>query len=86
LSEQPDFEVVSEAGDGTTVLRLVEELCPDVLVLDLIMPGLSGLAVLEELQLAGVPLPTTPPAGGACVRLSGAANPITTTRIQRNKR
>ncbi len=50
LSQQPDFEVVGEAGDGTAALRLVEELCPDVLVLDLIMPGLNGLGVLEQVQ------------------------------------
>jgi two-component system response regulator DegU len=52
LSEQPDFEVVGEAGDGDTTLRLVEELQPDVLVLDLVMPGLSGLEVLEQMPQA----------------------------------
>jgi two-component system response regulator NreC len=47
LSEQPDFTVVGEAGDGATALRLVEELQPDVLLLDLAMPGLSGLEILD---------------------------------------
>jgi DNA-binding NarL/FixJ family response regulator len=50
LSEQPDFTVVGEAGDGAATLRLVEKLKPDVLVLDLVMPGLSGLEILEALR------------------------------------
>jgi DNA-binding NarL/FixJ family response regulator len=50
LNEQPNFTVVGEAGDGTTTLRLVEELQPDVLLLDLVMPGLSGLEILETLR------------------------------------
>jgi DNA-binding NarL/FixJ family response regulator len=50
LSEQPDFTVVGEAGDGATTLRLVEELQPDVLLLDLVMPGLSGLEILEAVR------------------------------------
>jgi two-component system, NarL family, response regulator NreC len=52
LSQQPDFEVVGAAGDGAAALRLVEELRPDVLVLDMVMPGLSGLEVLERMQQA----------------------------------
>ena len=52
LSQQPDFEVVGETGEGDTTLRLIEELHPDVLVLDLVMPGRSGLDVLEQLQQA----------------------------------
>lgn len=50
LSEQADFTVVGEAGDGATTLRLVEELQPDVLLLDLVMPGVSGLEILEALR------------------------------------
>lgn len=52
LSQQPDFDVVGEAGDGLTALRLVEELRPDALVLDMVMPGLSGLEVLERIPQA----------------------------------
>jgi DNA-binding NarL/FixJ family response regulator len=41
-------EVVGEAGDGQEALKLIEELEPDVVLLDLTMPGLSGFEVLKE--------------------------------------
>lgn len=41
-------EVVGEAGDGQEALALIEELDPDVVLLDLTMPGLSGFEVLKE--------------------------------------
>lgn len=50
LRELPDIDVVGEAGDGDEALRLADELRPDVLLLDLVMPGLSGIDVLERLQ------------------------------------
>ena len=50
LSIEPDFEVVGEANNGTEVLDLVRELQPDILLLDLRMPGLDGLAVLQRIQ------------------------------------
>ncbi len=50
------IEVVGEAGDGTEALHLVEELAPDVLVLDMEMPGLKGVEVAEQLQAAGSPV------------------------------
>jgi two-component system response regulator NreC len=43
---EPDFCVVGEAADGLEAIRLVERMKPDVLVLDLMMPGLSGLELL----------------------------------------
>jgi DNA-binding NarL/FixJ family response regulator len=46
LAGEPDFAIVAETGDGLEVVRLAERLQPDVLVLDLMMPGLSGLDVL----------------------------------------
>ena len=52
LASTPDFEVVGEAGDGAEALDLAASLEPDVLVLDLTMPGLSGLAVAERLHAA----------------------------------
>jgi DNA-binding NarL/FixJ family response regulator len=52
LSLEDDLEVVGEAGDGREVLERVQELEPDVLLLDLRMPNLDGLAALQALQQA----------------------------------
>ena len=46
LMLEDDFEVVGEAGDGREVLDKVQELDPDVLLLDLRMPNLDGLSTL----------------------------------------
>lgn len=50
LAEQPDFSVVGEAGDGIEAVRLTEQLRPDVLVTDLLMPALSGIEVVNQLR------------------------------------
>jgi DNA-binding NarL/FixJ family response regulator len=46
---QPGFAVVGEAGDGLEALKVVKDLKPDVLLLDLAMPRMNGLDVLREL-------------------------------------
>jgi two-component system, NarL family, response regulator NreC len=46
LEAEPDLAIAAETGDGLETVRLVERLQPDVLVLDLVMPGLGGLDVL----------------------------------------
>ena len=48
LEAEQDFHLVGEAGDGLEAVQLVERLRPDVLVLDLMMPGLSGLEVTRQ--------------------------------------
>ena len=48
LEVQPDFEVIGEANDGIKVASLAERLKPDVLVLDLVMPGLGGFDVTRR--------------------------------------
>lgn len=53
LSLCPDMEVAGFARDGVEVLRQVEDLHPDVLLLDIIMPRMDGLEVLEKLHAAG---------------------------------
>ncbi len=50
LEAEPDFSVVGETGDGLEAAQLVERLQPDVLVLDLMMPGLNGLAVTRQVN------------------------------------
>ena len=47
---EEDFEIVGEASDGREVLERVQELDPDVLLLDLRMPNLDGLSALQALQ------------------------------------
>ena len=48
LSEE--IEVVAEAADGAEAIRMIPEVEPDVVLLDMRMPGLSGLDVLRELS------------------------------------
>jgi len=50
LTLEEDFEVIGEAADGCEVLDRVQELDPDVLLLDLRMPNLDGLSALQTLQ------------------------------------
>jgi DNA-binding NarL/FixJ family response regulator len=50
---EDDFEVVGEAKDGNEVLEIMREKEPDVLLLDLRMPGLDGLSVLQSLKNSG---------------------------------
>jgi DNA-binding NarL/FixJ family response regulator len=49
LRELPDVDVVGEGADGESAIRLAQELIPDVLFLDLVMPGMSGLVALERI-------------------------------------
>ena len=46
--EKENIEVLGEASDGLEAIRLIQELHPEIAVLDLDMPGLDGLAVLRE--------------------------------------
>ncbi|GAB4545101.1 MAG: response regulator transcription factor [Anaerolineae bacterium] len=50
LNAVPDFEVVGEAADGYQVLALVDDLQPDVVVLDINMPGPDGIEVTRRLK------------------------------------
>ena len=50
LSNYPDFDIIGEAADGTAALTLVSQLAPDVTLLDIRMPGESGLEVLRQIR------------------------------------
>jgi DNA-binding NarL/FixJ family response regulator len=50
LEKEPGFSVVGETADGLQVASLVEQAEPDILVLDLLMPGLGGLDVIREVS------------------------------------
>jgi DNA-binding NarL/FixJ family response regulator len=51
----PRFEVVGEAGDGAEAVAAGERLRPDVILMDLRMPGTDGVAAIKELAKRGVP-------------------------------
>jgi DNA-binding NarL/FixJ family response regulator len=53
LGREPDLAVVGEAATGTEAVRLVEELDPDLVVMDLAMPELGGLAATRRLTERG---------------------------------
>jgi DNA-binding NarL/FixJ family response regulator len=50
LAESPDIEIVGEADAGAKVLPLVGQTGPDIVLLDVRMPGMDGLTVLEKLR------------------------------------
>ena len=50
FEEQPDIEVIGKAYNGRDCLLLLDELEPDVLILDIIMPHIDGLAVLQSIK------------------------------------
>jgi two-component system response regulator NreC len=50
LEAESDVKVVGEATDGLETLQLVEKLKPNVLIVDMMMPGLNGLEVLRQLK------------------------------------
>ncbi|WP_349259563.1 response regulator transcription factor [Actinospica sp.] len=54
LELEPDLEVVGEASDGAEAAALTAELLPDVVLLDLVMPGVDGLSALETLAEQGL--------------------------------
>jgi DNA-binding NarL/FixJ family response regulator len=79
LEVQDGIEVAGEAGDGATALALAAERAPDVILLDLKLPGMDGIAVLGELRDHGsaarvlVLTSATEPASASLAVRSGAA-------------
>ncbi len=56
IGRQPGMKVVGQAGDGRELLEQVRRLKPDVVVMDLSMPVLSGVEVARQLRAAGSPV------------------------------
>jgi len=56
LNDAPGIEVIGEASNGFEALGLVDNLAPDVLLLDMEMPGLTGVEVAQKLQQKGSPV------------------------------
>jgi two-component system response regulator NreC len=50
LEAEPDFSLVGETGDGLEAIQLAERLQPDVIVLDLMMPGINGLEATRQIS------------------------------------
>ena len=57
LTKAPDLEVVGETGDGKEALKLNELLEPDIMLLDVEMPGMKGYDVARQLREAGSSTP-----------------------------
>lgn len=55
LEKTPDFEVVAETGDGLEVFALARETAPNIVCMDIGMPGLSGIEITRQIT-AGLPL------------------------------
>ena len=51
LETEKDFELVAEAADGAEALSLSAELHPDVVLMDLRMPGMDGLTAIERMRV-----------------------------------
>jgi len=57
LKEYPEIEIVGTARNGLEAVERIEELEPDLVFLDVNMPGLDGLGVINKLRADGVPMP-----------------------------
>ena len=56
LEKTSDIVVVGETGEGSEAMRLIDELAPDVVLLDMEMPGQTGVDIARRLQAAGSPV------------------------------
>jgi two-component system response regulator DegU len=50
LQQESEFEVIGEASDGLELIKLAAELVPDIIVLDLSMPGKNGIEVIKDVK------------------------------------
>src|ERR1700678_4066861 len=57
LRDFPDIEIIAAASNGLEAVKLIADLEPDLVFLDVQMPGLDGMGVIEKLRAQAVPLP-----------------------------
>ena len=50
LEQHEDMEVLGEAGDGEEAVRLTSELKPDIVIMDIVMPKLSGIDATKQIR------------------------------------
>ncbi len=50
LQKEPDLEVVGEAGDGAEAVELVKQFAPDVVIMDIAMPGVNGIEATKQIK------------------------------------
>ena len=55
LASRPEVQVVGEAANGAQAVQLAQALRPDVMLLDLLMPEMDGVAVLQQVRQIGLP-------------------------------
>ena len=56
LATAEDVELVGEAADGSEAIRLAAELTPDIVLMDLSMPGVGGIEAIEQIKALALPL------------------------------
>lgn len=54
INPELEYEIVGETTDGMSALALIEEVCPDIVITDIRMPGLSGIELLSKAREKGI--------------------------------
>lgn len=49
VDKEPELALLGEAGEGPTAIRLIGELAPDIVIMDVILPGINGIEVTRQL-------------------------------------
>jgi DNA-binding NarL/FixJ family response regulator len=72
LRAEPDFDVVCDVTDGTRAVAKAEELQPDIVVLDITMPGMSGFEAARRIRNIAPTDQSYLPSGHGCARHAAA--------------